>query len=299
MPDFDAYLMVDWSANSKPKIGQDSIWYYMATRARRSCHLANPPTRGQAVMEIANLLAENVAWGYFTLVGFDFPYGYPTPFAARLGFKHEQGPLWEQVWDLLRRLIKDDEKNRSNRFLIASELNRQLSGVSYPFWGCPKSAETITLTSRKFRGTPETTFSESRFTEKKVKMAQPVWKLFGAGSVGSQSLLGIPYLSRLRFDPRVAKVSQVWPFETGLRKPPARRKRDWLVLHAEIFPGIIPHTPREAETRDAAQVRTLAHYFAKLDMEGKLPYLFEGQSQLGLNERRIVESEEGWILGVR
>jgi len=210
---------VDWGAGNEPRQGTDSIWYCMVTRAPSSSYVANPSTRNQAAIEIANLLAENVARGCFTLVGFDFPYGYPSPFATKLGFELDQGPRWEQVWDLLRRLIKDDEKNRSNRFLIASGLNRQLSGMSYPFWGCPKGFTSATLSPKKFRGKPETTFPEKRLTEKRAKKTQPVWKLFGAGSVGSQSLVGIPYLSRLRCDIRLARVSQVWPFETGLQRP--------------------------------------------------------------------------------
>ena len=28
---FDAYLIVDWSANATPKRGADSIWYYLQT----------------------------------------------------------------------------------------------------------------------------------------------------------------------------------------------------------------------------------------------------------------------------
>ena len=30
MPEFDAYLMVDWSASSRPVTGADSIWYCLA-----------------------------------------------------------------------------------------------------------------------------------------------------------------------------------------------------------------------------------------------------------------------------
>jgi hypothetical protein len=32
MPEFDAYLMVDWSASSRTAKGPDSIWYCLATR---------------------------------------------------------------------------------------------------------------------------------------------------------------------------------------------------------------------------------------------------------------------------
>ena len=32
MPEFDAYLMVDWSASSRPVTGADSIWYCLVVR---------------------------------------------------------------------------------------------------------------------------------------------------------------------------------------------------------------------------------------------------------------------------
>ena len=32
MPEFDAYLMVDWSASSRPVTGKDSVWYCLVVR---------------------------------------------------------------------------------------------------------------------------------------------------------------------------------------------------------------------------------------------------------------------------
>ena len=32
MPEFDAYLMVDWSASSRPVTGKDSVWYCLVIR---------------------------------------------------------------------------------------------------------------------------------------------------------------------------------------------------------------------------------------------------------------------------
>jgi hypothetical protein len=32
MSEFDAYLMVDWSASSRPVTGTDSIWYCLMVR---------------------------------------------------------------------------------------------------------------------------------------------------------------------------------------------------------------------------------------------------------------------------
>ena len=59
MPEFDAYLMVDWSASSRPTIGADSIWYCLMVRAGTALHVAaleNPSTRVTAMAQISNLL---------------------------------------------------------------------------------------------------------------------------------------------------------------------------------------------------------------------------------------------------
>jgi len=76
MPEFDAYLMVDWSASSKPARGSDSIWYCLLTRkaGRLSIDaLENPETRYKARNEIREILRDSVQRDQRILAGFDFP----------------------------------------------------------------------------------------------------------------------------------------------------------------------------------------------------------------------------------
>jgi precorrin-8X/cobalt-precorrin-8 methylmutase len=59
MPEFDAYLMVDWSANSRPVTGGDSIWYCVIIRTGDSLSvlaMENPATRRRAVADINDIL---------------------------------------------------------------------------------------------------------------------------------------------------------------------------------------------------------------------------------------------------
>src|SRR5581483_5670744 len=59
MPEFDAYLMVDWSASSRPVTGKDSVWYSLVVRTGDRLSLAaheNPPTRHRAMAEIRDIL---------------------------------------------------------------------------------------------------------------------------------------------------------------------------------------------------------------------------------------------------
>lgn len=87
-PLFDAYLMVDWSARSEPARGADSIWWALIERRDGAAALLrreNPSLRAAAVEQLATMLAALSAEGRRSLVGFDFPFGYPAGFAAALG----------------------------------------------------------------------------------------------------------------------------------------------------------------------------------------------------------------------
>ncbi len=125
---------------------------------------------------------------------------------------------------------------------------------------------------------------------------QPGWKLAGTGSAGGQALTGIPVLRALHDDPALRGHSQVWPFETGLAAPAGRRNAG--VMMAEIYPSLVPAPRRAGEVKDSAQVRHLAAHFAALDARGELAKLLAGDPSLTKAERRAVEREEGWVLGV-
>lgn len=294
MPEFDAYLMVDWSANSRPKKGGDSVWYCLVVRTgdkHSVVALENPATRHRAAAEINDILRGLAGREQMALVGFDFPYGYPAGFAAALGLPDT--PPWLGIWREIASHIVDRDDNSKNRFEVAGDLNRRISGGCYPFWACPRGSESATLSRTK--GGPGR-LEEKRLTD--VGKMQPIWKLFQNGSVGSQALLGIPYVAALRNDAVLSPVSRVWPFETGLGALPSRPKRDYLIVHAEIYPSLLPIQPAAGEVKDAVQVRTMAAHFAALDDAGQLSTLFAGPAYLTPEDRETVETEEGWTLGV-
>ena len=113
---FDAYIAVDWSASSMPKRGPDSVWYCVDGRAPE-----NPSTRDEATDRLRGLLHDARRDGKRVLIGFDFPYGYPSGFAddAAPG----TGPPWRRTWNLLASKIRDGASNANNRFEVAAELN--------------------------------------------------------------------------------------------------------------------------------------------------------------------------------
>lgn len=290
-PVFDAYVMVDWSAETRPKRGADSIWWTCVERGPHGLEeraTANPATRAEAEAQLADLLSDLAARGLTVLAGFDFNFGFPQGFAERIGAKD-----WRGVWRRIATEMKDGADNANNRFATAAGLNRQISGRAAPFWGRPPAVDSPTLAATKgdTDGLPE-----RRLTEQRASTTKAVWQLAYAGSVGGQTLTGIPHLDSLRRHPWLAEVTRVWPFETGLK--PLSKTSDWRIVLAEVYPGLLPVKPAAGEVKDHAQVAALARHYARLDDDGRLSPLFAGDPALNAAERAVVESEEGWILGV-
>ena len=290
---FDAYAMVDWSAASSPKRGRDSIWYAIARRSGRSLEVAdpkNPATRAQATEELAEQFARMLGEGRRILAGFDFPFGYPDGTAARLGLR---GLPWRNMWQRLSDSIDDGPNNENNRFDVAESLNATISGEAFPFWGNVREENRRFLLRRNRRPHGAEDLAERRVCDLLIRSTQPVWKLAGIGSAGSQALTGIPRVWQLRRDSRLAFDAQIWPFETGLRHD----SRPNLIL-AEVYPSLVPVDPMPPLPLDAAQVDTMCRRLAALDEAETLEKHFEGGTKLTAAQRRAVEREEGWILGV-
>lgn len=290
---FDAYVMVDWSAAGTPRRGADSIWYAVVLRKRggyRLDRLENPPTRARATEDLSGILAHLLHGGQRILAGFDFPFGFPAGTAERLGFK---GLPWRNMWQTLSDTLDDDARNDNNRFDVAEAFNRRISGEAFPFWGNVREEARPFLRRRGRRPHGPEDLRERRLCDLCLPKTQPVWKLAGIGSAGSQALTGIPRVWQIRRDPRLALAAHIWPFETGLRFD----SRPALVL-AEVYPSLVRPEPIQGRPKDAAQVVTMAHHLAALDDAESLEEMFAGGPALSASERRMVEREEGWILGV-
>ena len=227
-----------------------------------------------------------------TLVGFDFPFGYPAGVARDLTGRASAFALWDWLDDR----IEDAEDNANNRYEVAQTINRIYPGVG-PCWGRPANWPYPDVPTRKSARTRQDAHPpELRIADHHAKGAKTVWQLAYAGSVGSQALLGLPALKRLVGDPRIKGQAVIWPFETGLSAPDAP------VVIAEIYPSLLKPEIRQrrnqGEILDAAQVRVNADAFARLDKRYRLAPLFGGDMKLPEKERRTIETEEAWILGL-
>lgn len=289
---FDRFVVVDWSANSTPKHGRDSIW--IAVADADGVRVANPATRAEAERRVHEVVEGGA--GTRTLIGIDVSLGCPAGTAAALGL--DGGDPWRSTVEALSALITDDDRNVNNRFSVAAELNGRMTGGPGPFWGCPPAAASATLAPTK----PSTfaPVAEWRAVETVLRShgRRPfsVWQLLGAGAVGGQSLLGIPVVHRLmqRWPDRVA----VWPTTTGLTVPELSAGS---VVIAEVWPSMMePMTVDTSDVgdmvRDEVQVRTTVAWMDALAASGSLAALFA--PAVPDAARPIVEREEGWVLGV-
>ncbi len=288
---FQAYVMVDWSAASKPSTGPDSIWIGVMKRNVRfqmAFDSHNPPTRAEAEKQLNGILDDLRRKSERVLVGFDFPFGFPRGTAAALKL---QGEPWRALMEFAAKEVKDKPDNTNNRFQVGAKMNRLMTAEAFPFWGAPARDEQTMLSAKRPREHGPADLPEFRYADEAARGASSIWKLYYQGSVGGQALTGIPVVKRLR-DARAAKL---WPFETGWRALAPADVADTEAVFAEIYPSMFAAKPQAGEVKDQAQVRAACERFNALDEKGQLGALF-GPSKDDAR-RETIEREEGWVLG--
>lgn len=262
---FDTVLMVDWSGGNDrgPRPTKDAIWLCVARdgRAEEPQYMRN---RRVAEDWIAALLTAETAAGRRTIVGFDFPFGYPQGFAQALTGKGSFPALWKWFEDRI-----EDSPKANNRFDIAGEINRTFGGAG-PFWanGLKRDIDGLPRTKEGY----ENPFPDRRDAETRAKGAFTCWQMAGAGAVGSQVFMGLPVLSRLRR----RFGAKVWPFEPLTSD----------VAFVEIWPSLTLGAAPADMIKDAWQVREVARTVSSLTPEQLAEVL------------KVDAPEEGWIFGL-
>ena len=274
---FDNILVVDWSGGNDrgPKPKKDAIWTALIDSGAAQAPVYHR-NRQQADSYLHSLCAAIIARNQTLLAGFDFPFGYPAPFAQAITGSAD--PL--ALWDYFAAHLTDTPKG-NNRFALANALNRRFDGVG-PFWF---NGSRENLPDLPHKGTARTNrdFPEKRLCETYAKGAFTCWQLGGAGAVGSQAITGMASLSRLRanFPGQLA----IWPFEPQTK--PIMLVEVWPSLHAaHIRAGM-----QEGEVKDAAQTRITAAHLHAAQTDGTLSQLLDAAPD-------IARQCEGWILGL-
>ena len=231
-----------------------------------------------------HLVAERSA-GRRTLAGFDFPFGYPRGFAAALTGRAAGRAVWACARQPHHRRPRQRQQPfRGRRRDQLRPRQQPRSGAAPPPWRCRPSPNAAATAS-----TRSPSAASSKLASPPPK---PAWKLYTAGSVGGQVLIGLPALHRLLHDPRLDGIA-AWPFDTGLAVPTLR----------SCSPKSTPRSSPAAVAgevqaiRDAAQVRLPAGASAALDAEGALGAALL-RHRPHPEETTIVANEEAWILGV-
>lgn len=290
---FNAYVMVGWSAGSKPATGKDSVWIGVLkpdARFRLQFEAHNPATRDEAMALLTKIVGDLNRLRQRVLIGFAFALGYPEGTAAALKLK---SPDWRGLWDFLGSRVSDKPNNINSRFNDAAQMNRIMTDQPWPFWGCPARDAQRTLTATKPVYDPAGLPPLHRRTEAGLK-TKPLWQLYGAGTVGGEAILGIPRARALLAG--LGDDAKVWPFQTGWKALTEADVADLKALIAEVHPGLVETKVEAGEVADRAKVRSLAEHFARLDDAGKLGAAF-AQTKGGPGDIAPVETEEGWILG--
>ncbi len=251
---FDTFLMVDWSGGNDrgaiPK--KDAIWVCVARDGvvEEPLYMRN---RQVAEAWISDILTTERAAGRRVLAGFDFAFGYPAGFGRVLTGSEDPFAIWD--WFAAR---VEDAPDRNNRFALAGAINAMFPGIG-PFWGNGLQRDIPDL-PRKGRARHDHGMPERRTAEQQAKGAFAVWQLSGAGAVGSQVIMGLPVLARLR--ERFATDLAVWPFEP----------LDRSIAIVEIWPSVIAkavsQTQPENAIKDAHQVKLLAQVLSGLPPDG-------------------------------
>ena len=268
---FDTFAMVDWSGGNDtgPRPRKDAIWACVARGgvAESPVYLRN---RQAAEDWLTALIEGELTAGRRLMLGLDFPFGYPMGFAKAITGSTD--PL--VLWDWLEARI-DDSPRSNNRFDIAAEINQRFGGTG-PFWGNGLGRDIKGL--KRTKAAYQNPFADRRGVEALAKGSFTCWQLAGAGAVGSQVLMGLPVLARLRR--RFAGKVAVWPFEP-LKTP---------VALVEIWPSLMRDTVAarmgSEDIKDAVQVKVMAEHCAAMPTEQLARHL------------GVSAPEEGWIFGV-
>lgn len=268
---FDTVIAVDWSGGNDagPTPKADAIWTCIARAGIADAPLYHR-NRQQAERWLTAALTAERAAGRRTLAVFDLCFGYPAGFGAALTGSDDPFALWD--WFAAH---VTDSPAGNNRFALAGRINARFAGIG-PFWGNGRPHHDVDHLPRKGSArTKDHDLPEHRETDTQAKGAFSPWQLAGAGAVGSQVIMGLPMLSRLRhhFGPALS----VWPFQTA----------DAPIVLAETYFSLLPKALlTDHPIRDAAQVVLYASAFSALTPNRWATLL------------DVPATAEGWVLGL-
>lgn len=204
-------IAVDWSGAKRPA---GKIWLADANQGSLT-RLEPMRSRDEAILEVLRHLDSDKK----TVAGLDYGFSLPAWF-----FRHNSLSNVYELWALAKR---DGE--------------RWLRECCWPFWGRP--GKTKPELETHFRGT------EAQFRQTRGIRPKSMFQIGGAGAVGTGSIRGMPFLSRIR-----EEGFRIWPFDNSQ-----------LPLVVEIYPRVL--TGSVVKSSEQSRATYLAAGWADLPSE--------------------------------
>jgi hypothetical protein len=215
MTDSVRIMAIDWSGRKRGE--KRRIWFAEVTDGKITLLEC-----GKNRVEITDFLVQSAASTPNTIVGLDFAFSLPRWFLNEHGIT-----AFQQVWEL-----------------VSQRGEEWLASCAYPFWGRKnKPKPTIPVEYRE---------TEIECANSTGVSPKSIFQINGAGSVGTASLRGIPFLSNLS-----SANFAVWPFQLPQ-----------LPLVIEIYPRIL--TGAVIKSNQSARRTYLDNRYPDLDSKHRI-----------------------------
>ncbi|MCL0070843.1 hypothetical protein M1N44_03625 [Dehalococcoidia bacterium] len=285
MPLFDVYMAVDFTGSANVGVQRDRIAFAELERG------ATPDVRkGFTRSTVADHLLERIIdhnqRGKRVLVGFDFQYSFPKGFwNALTGLPESWASMLQGMAKGVAGLPSVREEPKSNAREWARKANERIAcrlrTKVGPFWGPHFSPQP---TDPKFPFSPGI-FEKFRAVENLRAGFKPIFQLGGQGTVGLQSLCGMPHLFYLRNNCFKHKIAlHCWPFDGWNPNNSAHFLVEW-------YPAI-QNQGRKSDEQDA---KACVEWARDVDEKGQMSkYLLPNLP----DNDKAKAAVEGWVLGV-
>jgi hypothetical protein len=291
---FDTIVFADYSGSQDRALQRRSI---ALAKTRRGADGRFGPAsvrsgldRRELRAHVDALLAEEWKAGRRVLFGFDHQYAFPESFTRtlsevtgeELGWEFQRRLLAEGYSTLNLPAVRESDGVRARDFATAfNRWARTIWGQPL-FWGANFPAQP---TDPHFPYAHHG-LNALRMTEQRLGgQAKSIFKIGGNGTVGLQSLSGIPHLHALLEGSDGRYRVHAWPFDGFETAEDAH-------VMAEIYPTLHNQGPRT----DEEDARETVRWAAQAIEEGRLEAFLNPES---LSDEEVEAAQlEGWILGV-
>lgn len=282
---FDVYIAVDFSG-SKSRVQQmHGIAIAENERGAHSRVQTDTFTRKEVVSYLLERIIHHNANGKRVLCGFDFQYSFPKGFwSALTGLPETWTNILQGMVEGVADLPPITEEPESNARKWANNANQRIALLlqtkAGPFWG----PHFFQGTDPKFSFS-HASFEEFRLVEKRIKGCKPIFKIGGLGTVGLQSLCGMPYLPHIRTVCLERHIRlHCWPFDGWRPQGSAHSLVEW-------YPAI-QNQGQKSHGNDAL---ACVEWARDMDDQGRLSTYFVPRLS---KPEKAQAALEGWVLGI-